>query len=68
MPLTAEQHARLEDDPYRVLPHRDVSRDYEHIPCGTMLTRRDIVEENWCPHCVGYINKAAKRRANAEWK
>lgn len=68
------------DDPYRVLPHRDVldcslydtrtgaviREDYEHAPCGTSLTRRDITEANWCPHCVGYINKAAKRRGEAD--
>lgn len=67
------------DDPYRVLPHRDVldcsmyradgaviREDYEHVPCGMPLTRRDIVEANWCPHCVGYINKAAKKRGEAD--
>jgi hypothetical protein len=72
------------DDPYRVLPHRDVldcslygadgaviRENYEHVPCGMPLTRREIVDDNWCPHCsMGRqtINKAAKRRANAEWK
>jgi hypothetical protein len=70
-------------DAYRVLPHRDVldltmysaatgraigNFKYEHVPCGMPLSRGDVVDANWCPHCPGTINKAAKRRANAEWK
>lgn len=68
------------EDTYRVLPHRDVldctmystatgrpvgKAVYEHVPCGQELSRRDVVEANWCPHCVAYINKAAKRRGEA---
>ena len=64
-------------DEFRVLPHRDVldctmyslasglpigDYVYEHVPCGMNLKRVDVVEANWCPHCVVYINKAALRR------
>ena len=60
-------------DTYRVLPHRDVldctatglpvgGYDYEHVPCGRPLTRADVVEANWCPHCAAIINKAARKR------
>lgn len=70
------------DDVYRVLPHRDILDSsmysvitgerlhdhFEHVPCGAILRWSDIVDANWCPHCVATINKAAKRRANAEWK
>ena len=60
----------------RVLPHRNVldctlysvaTGDYEHVPCGMPLTRRDVVEANWCAHCAATINKAAQRRGQAEW-
>jgi len=69
-------------DPYRVLPHRDVldctmyscatgaplgAQSFEHVPCGMDLKPAHI-EDNWCPYCAATINKAAKRRANAEWK
>jgi hypothetical protein len=68
----------MELDPYRVLPHRDVldctmysaatgepigGYDYEHRPCMMPLTRADVVEANWCPHCAKTINKAAQARA-----
>lgn len=68
-------------DVYRVLPHRDVldctmystatgepigKYDYEHVPCGMSLTRLDVAEANWCPHCVTWINKAAKRRGEQD--
>jgi hypothetical protein len=68
------------EDTYRVLPHRDVldctmysaatgrpidHYGYEHVPCGMSLTRRDVVEANWCPHCATVINKAARRRGRA---
>lgn len=60
-------------DTYYVLPHKDVldlRESYEHVPCGMGLKRQDI-EDNWCPHCdAGHqtINKAAKKRANDEWR
>ena len=73
--------ADAKDDPYRVLPHRDVldcslyradgvviREDYEHAPCGMPLKRADIVDANWCPHCAATINKAAAKRGRAEWK
>jgi hypothetical protein len=63
------------DDPYGVLPHRDILGNfhedftepgtvltYEHRPCGMTLTARDVKEANWCPHCATIINKAARRR------
>jgi hypothetical protein len=77
-----QRENKMTDDPYRVLPHRDVldctmysaatgepigPYDYEHVPCGGALKRGDVVDANWCPHCVATINKAAKNRANAEW-
>jgi hypothetical protein len=58
-------------DTYKVLPHRDLidcsghrlgRYDYEHVPCGMPLTRAQVAEANWCPHCAATINKAAKRR------
>jgi hypothetical protein len=73
---------RVMEDTYRVLPHRDVldctmystatgqpigDYDYEHVPCGMPLTRRDVVEANWCHHCAKTINKAAQRRGQAEY-
>lgn len=68
-------------DTYRVLPHRAVldctmyatatglpvgKYEYEHVPCGMTLSRRDVVESNWCPYCVEYINQAAKRRGEQD--
>ena len=73
----------FEEDTYRVLPHRHIldctmystatgqpvgDFKYEHTPCGMDLTRRHVVEENWCPYCACTINKAAQRRAQATWK
>jgi len=61
-------------DPYRVLPHRDVRwmllsaerNVYEHKPCGLRLTEADVKDANWCPHCAATINKAARKRAFAD--
>ena len=70
------------NDTYRVLPHHDVGPNqggwegsytrwnalpYQHKPCGCPLSQEDI-ENNWCPQCPATINKAAQRRAQAEWK
>lgn len=66
------------DDPYGVLPHRQVLdcsiystatgerliHDFEHTKCGMPLTMRNI-QENWCPHCAVVLNKAAAARATA---
>ncbi len=69
------------EDTYRVLPRRDILDrtmystatgepiglyDYEHVPCGMALTRRDVVEANWCPYCPEIISKAAFRRGQAQ--
>jgi hypothetical protein len=67
------------EDPYRVLPHRDVlvirdngwnpaTWEYEHKPCGMPLTESDVKDANWCGHCACTINKAAQRRGRAEWR
>jgi hypothetical protein len=71
------------EDTYRVLPHRNVldytmyssatgepigGYRFEHVPCGMDLTEGDVKDANWCPHCPGTINKAARRRGFAEWK
>jgi hypothetical protein len=29
------------------------------------LTRGDVVDANWCPHCAATINKAAAARGKA---
>jgi hypothetical protein len=69
------------DDPYRVLPHRNIvvasSRrlyadgeraciEYWHRPCAMRLSEADVKEANWCHHCAAVINKAAKRRGEAD--
>lgn len=66
-------------DTYRVLPHRHVldctmystataepcgPYKYEHVGCGMLLSRDNIVD-NWCPYCVATLNKAARKRAIA---
>lgn len=65
----AAQLTKSGHNEYDVLPHRDVTGtdvlSLEHVPCGSPLKPTDI-EANWCPFCVGYINKAAKRRGERD--
>lgn len=41
-----------------------IRADYEHRPCGMILTG-DEIADNWCRHCAAIINKAAAKRARA---